>query len=80
MDNKKTVPLSPEALRKEATKLLKEAEDVEKRNEADLVKKKLHPVRLEILQTVNAVQKKVDEFIDCIDALNVAIQKLKNIQ
>lgn len=71
---------SPEALRKQAEKLLKAAEEAEKkRNENDFFNKKLQPVKLEICQAVGKMQRKMDEFIDCMDDVNKAIQKLKDI-
>ncbi|WP_142501308.1 hypothetical protein [Klebsiella sp. 2680] len=71
---------SPEALRKQAEQLLKAAEEAEKkRSENDFFNKKLQPVKLEICQSVGKLQRKVDEFIDCMDDVNKAIQKLKDI-
>lgn len=73
-------PKSPEALRKEAERLLKEAEEYErKRNESDVFNKKLAPLKLELGQAAGKMQRKLDEFIDCMDEMNKAIQKLKEI-
>lgn len=75
-----SMPNSPEAIRKEAERLLQQAEEMErKRNDTDLFNKKLAPVKLEICQAAGALQRKTDEFIDCIDTLNKAIQKLKDL-
>lgn len=71
---------SPEALRKQAEELLKAAEKAEREaNENDLFNKKLAPVKLEILQSVGAVQRKFDELMDCMGTLEKAAQKLKEI-
>lgn len=75
-----SMPTSPEALRKQAEILLRQAEEAErKRNDSDLFNKKLGPVRLEIGQAVGKLQRKLDEFIDCMDEVNKAIQKLKDL-
>lgn len=75
-----SMPASPEALRKQAEQLLRAAEAAEKkRNENDLFNKKLQPVKLEICQAAGKMQRKLDEFIDCMDEMNKAIQKLKEI-
>lgn len=74
------LPTSPEALRKQAEQLIKAAEEAEKkRSETDFFNKKLQPVKLEIGQAVGKLQRKVDEFIDCVDEVNKAIQKLKEL-
>lgn len=71
---------SPEALRKQAEQLLKAAEEAERqRNDNDFFNKKLAPVKLEICQAAGALQRKTDEFIDCIDVLNKAVKKLKEL-
>lgn len=71
---------TPESLRKRAEELLKAAEDAENaRNGVDLFNKKLGPVKLEVCQAVGALQRKTDEFIDCLDAVNKAVQKLKEL-
>ncbi|WP_142478617.1 hypothetical protein [Klebsiella oxytoca] len=75
-----SMPATPEQLRKQAEQLLKAAEEAEKkRNENDFFNKKLQPVKLEICQAVGKMQRKMDEFIDCMDDVNKAIQKLKDI-
>lgn len=75
-----SMPATPEALRKQAEQLLRAAEAAEKkRNENDLFNKKLQPVKLEICQAAGKMQRKLDEFIDCMDEMNKAIQKLKEI-
>lgn len=75
-----SLPTSPEALRKQAEQLLKAAEEAEKkRNENDFFNKKLQPVKLEICQAAGKMQRKLDEFIDCMDEMNKAIQKLKEL-
>ena len=75
-----SMPTSPEALRKQAEILLRQDEEAErKRNDSDLFNKKLGPVRLEIGQAVGKLQRKLDEFIDCMDEVNKAIQKLKDM-
>lgn len=72
--------LSPEALRKQAEELLKAAEEAEKKRlEKDFLSKKLNPVKLEVIQAGGRLQVKLDEFIDCVDELNKAILKLKNV-
>ncbi|EOL8949925.1 hypothetical protein ACM92B_002485 [Cronobacter dublinensis] len=74
------MPTSPEALRKQAEQLLKAAEEAEKkRNESDFFNKKLQPVKLEICQAAGKMQRKLDEFIDCMDEMNKALQKLKDL-
>lgn len=71
---------TPEELRSKAQELLRKAEEAEKkRSENDLINKKLHPIKLEISQASGQIQRKLDEFIDCVDVLNKAIQKLKDI-
>ena len=80
MSTIKSLPKSPEELRKEAERLIKEAEEVErKRNESDVFNKKLSPIKLEICQAAGKMQRKLDEFIDCMDEMNKAIQKLKEL-
>ncbi|EQC1079139.1 hypothetical protein ACY2HL_000960 [Enterobacter roggenkampii] len=75
-----SLPTSPEVLRKQAEQLLKAAEEAEKkRNENDFFNKKLQPVKLEICQAAGKMQRKLDEFIDCMDEMNKAIQKLKDL-
>lgn len=75
-----SIPTSPEALRKQAEQLLKAAEEAEKkRSENDFFNKKLQPVKLEICQAAGKMQRKLDEFIDCMDEMNKAIQKLKDL-
>ncbi|HCR0070224.1 TPA: hypothetical protein ACM2XI_004707 [Enterobacter hormaechei] len=72
--------ISPESLRKQAEELLKAAEAAEKkRNESDLFNKTLSPLKLEISQAAGKMQRKLDEFIDCMDDMNKAIQKLKEL-
>ncbi|HID4130803.1 TPA: hypothetical protein ACXE8V_001104 [Pluralibacter gergoviae] len=72
--------ITPESLRKQAEELLKAAEEAEKkRNEDDFFNKKLHPLKLEICQAAGQMQRKMDEFIDCMDVMNKAVQKLKEI-
>lgn len=71
---------SPESLRKQAEQLLRAAEEAEKkRNESDFFNKKLAPVKLEICQAAGKMQRKLDEFIDCMDEMNKAINKLKEL-
>ncbi|EMU6951705.1 hypothetical protein WOB16_004904, partial [Escherichia coli] len=41
--------------------------------------KKLAPLKLEILQAAGKMQLKLDEFIDCMDEMNKAVQKLKEL-
>ncbi|WP_094543050.1 hypothetical protein [Citrobacter freundii] len=75
-----TMPTSPEALRKQAEQLLKAAEEAEKkRNENDFFNKKLQPVKLEVFQAAGKMQRKLDEFIDCMDEMNKAVQRLKEL-
>lgn len=75
-----SLPKSPEELRKEAERLIREAEEIDrKRNESDVFNKKLAPLKLEICQAAGKMQRKLDEFIDCMDEMNKAIQKLKDI-
>lgn len=72
--------VSPESLRKQAEELLKAAEVAEKkRQESDLFNKTLNPLKLELSQAAGKMQRKLDEFIDCMDEMNKAIQKLKEI-
>lgn len=72
--------VSPESLRKQAEELLKAAEAAEKkRNDDDFFNKKLQPVKLEICQAAGKMQRKLDEFIDCMDEMNKALQKLKEL-
>lgn len=74
------ISISPESLRKQAEELLRAAEEAEKkRNETDFFNKKLQPVKLEICQAAGKMQRKLDEFIDCMDEMNKAIQKLKEL-
>ncbi|EFA7897291.1 hypothetical protein C3V05_001708, partial [Escherichia coli] len=80
MNNLKVVSPSPETLRKQAEELLKAAEIAEKkRQEDDVFNKKLAPLKLEILQAAGKMQLKLDEFIDCMDEMNKAVQKLKEL-
>ncbi|MTH45386.1 hypothetical protein [Intestinirhabdus alba] len=75
-----SIPTSPEALRKQAERLLKAAEEAEKkRNETDFMNKQLAPIKLEICQAAGKMQRKLDEFIDCMDEMNKAIQKFKDL-
>ena len=75
-----SMPTSPEALRKQAEQLLRAAEEAEKkRNETDFFNKKLQPVKLEVFQAAGKMQRKLDEFIDCMDEMNKALQKLKEL-
>ena len=72
---------SPEQLRKQAEKLLKEAEDAERAaNNNDIFNKKLQPVRLELLQAIGGVQRKFDEMMDCMSILEKASAKLRDLQ
>lgn len=74
------ISISPESLRKQAEELLRAAEEAEKkRNETDFFNKKLQPVKLEIFQAAGKMQRKLDEFIDCMDEMNKALQKLKEL-
>ncbi|EPW0896498.1 hypothetical protein ACWBFK_005139, partial [Escherichia coli] len=76
MNNLKAVSPSPEILRKQA----EEFEIAEKkRQEDDVFNKKLAPLKLEILQAAGKMQLKLDEFIDCMDEMNKAVQKLKEL-
>lgn len=71
---------SPEALRKQAEQLLKAAEEAEQKLQANtFINDILSPVRLEIYQAAEKMQSKLDEFIDCMDDLNKAINKLKDM-
>lgn len=71
---------SPEALRRKAEQLIKQAEEAErKRTDNDFFNKKLGPVKLEIGQAAGKMQRKLDEFIDCMDEMNQAIKKLKEL-
>lgn len=80
MTTETTASVSPESLRKQAEELLKAAEVAEKkRQENDFFNKKLQPVKLEICQAAGKMQRKLDEFIDCMDEMNKAIQKLKDL-
>lgn len=80
MNNLKAVSPSPEILRKQAEELLKAAEIAEKkRQKDDVFNKKLAPLKLEILQAAGKMQLKLDEFIDCMDEMNKAVQKLKEL-
>ncbi|EBZ0015912.1 hypothetical protein ABN36_18220 [Salmonella enterica subsp. enterica] len=75
-----TITTTPEALRRHAEQLLKAAEEAEKRRgEAGAFNKKLAPIRLEIGQAAGKMQRKLDEFIDCMDEMNKAIKKLKDL-
>ncbi|EHX2008076.1 hypothetical protein K3P84_004976, partial [Escherichia coli] len=49
------------------------------RQEDDAFNKKLAPLKLEILQAAGKMQLKLDEFIDCMDEMNKAVQKLKEL-
>ncbi len=74
------VATTPEALRRQAEQLLKAAEEAEKkRSETDFFNKKLQPVKLEVFQAAGKMQRKLDEFIDCMDEMNKALQKLKEL-
>lgn len=71
---------SPEVLRKQAEQLLKAAEEAEQKLQANtFINDILSPVRLEIYQAAEKMQSKLDEFIDCMDDLNKAINKLKKL-
>lgn len=73
-------PQSPEALRRQAEQLIKQAEEAErKRLDNDFFNKKLAPVKLELCQAVGKMQRKMDEFIDVMDEVNKALQKLKDV-
>ncbi|HCM6306813.1 TPA: hypothetical protein N3Z72_005200 [Salmonella enterica subsp. enterica serovar 6,14:y:1,7] len=73
-------PDSPEALRKQAEQLLKAAEEAEQKLQANtFISSVLSPVRLEIYQAAEKMQQKLDEFIDCMDDLNKAINKLNDM-
>lgn len=59
---------------------MKAAEIAEKkRQENDLFNKTLNPLKLELSQAAGKMQRKLDEFIDCMDEMNKAIQKLKEL-
>ena len=74
------VATTPEALRRQAEQLLKAAEEAEKkRSETDFFNKKLQPVKLEVFQAAGKMQRKLDEFIDCMDEMNKALQKLREL-
>lgn len=80
MSEQHSINVSPESLRKQAEELLKAAEAAEKKRlESDIFNKKLTPLKLEICQAAGKMQRKLDEFIDCMDEMNKAIQKLKEI-
>lgn len=71
---------SPEVLRKQAEQLLKAAEEAEQKLQANtFINDILSPVRFEIYQAAEKMQSKLDEFIDCMDDLNKAINKLKKL-
>ncbi|QPW26463.1 hypothetical protein F8538_06175 [Edwardsiella ictaluri] len=73
-------PITPESLRKQAEELLKAAEIAEKkRQEKDIFNKALSPIKLELNQAAGKMQRKLDEFIDCMDDMNKALQKLKDL-
>ncbi len=78
---KLSIPVSPDALRKQAEQLIKAAEAAEKMaSENDSFNKKLNPVKLEILQAVGAIQRKFDEMMDCVGVLEKAANKLKELK
>ncbi|ANZ87772.1 TPA: hypothetical protein I9Y23_004912 [Kluyvera ascorbata] len=80
MSTEQNNSVSPESLRKQAEELLKAAEIAEKkRQENDLFNKTLNPLKLELSQAAGKMQRKLDEFIDCMDEMNKAIQKLKEL-
>lgn len=80
MTKSTTEAVTPEQLRKQAEELLKAAEVAEKtRSENDVFNKKLNPLKLEICQAAGQMQRKLDEFIDCMDVVNKAVQKLKDL-
>ncbi|MEE9647947.1 hypothetical protein [Enterobacter soli] len=67
-------------LRKEAEDLLRQAEDAERASEqSDLFKKRLGPIKLELLQSTNAIKTHLDGLIDGISALEKACDKIKAI-
>ncbi|MBG6243385.1 MAG: hypothetical protein EKE20_17025 [Candidatus Symbiopectobacterium sp. Dall1.0] len=77
----KDIDISPASLRRKAEELIRAAEEAEKKaTENDAFNKKLAPVKLDILQAVGAVQRKFDELVDCIDVLEKAANRLKEMK
>ncbi|HHR4201267.1 TPA: hypothetical protein ACS509_000951 [Salmonella enterica] len=72
--------VSPEVLRKQAEVLIRIAEEAEKKaiGRAE-VKKKLDPLKLEILQSYEMASRKFDDFVDAMADMGKAVQKLKQI-
>lgn len=72
--------VTPEELRQQARWLMHAAEEVELSlsNRAE-IKKKLEPLKLEVLQAYGMASRKFDEFVDAMADMEKAVQKLKQI-
>lgn len=67
-------------MRKEAEELLRQAEEAERASEqSDFFKKRLSPIKLELLQAANSIRTHLDGLIDGMAALEKAADKLKEI-
>lgn len=67
-------------MRKEAEELLRQAEEAERASEQnDFFKKRLSPIKLEVLQATIAIRNNLDGLIDGMAALEKATDKLKAI-
>lgn len=67
-------------MRKEAEELLRQAEEAERISEqSDFFKKRLSPIKLELLQAANAIRTNLDGLIDGMAALEKAGDKLKEL-
>lgn len=70
---------TPESLRKQAEKLLREAEEAELAAKSnDAFNKKIQPLRLELLQKVAAAQSNFDKLMDSMADLEKSAEKLRD--
>lgn len=71
---------SAKQMREEAEELLRQAEEAERASEqSDFFKKRLNPIKLELLQAANSIRTNLDGLIDGMAALEKAADKLKEI-
>lgn len=67
-------------MRKEAEELLRQAEEAERASEqSDFFKKRLAPIKLELLQATNTIRTNLDGLIDGLAALEKAGEKVKEL-
>lgn len=78
--NNQTMTFTPEQLRKQAQKMLRHAEQLEKTGiTKDAIRKDMAPALRELMLAKHRAQKAVDELVDCVAELETKVGKFEKL-